>query len=426
MRKAKWSLQMIAIGAVMAASRLSSAGDLDPHTRFYVPKANQGSTTQIAGLISSGNKADAALIKQMVDTPQAVWFTGGTPHGVQQDVKNTVKLAAAKRTVPVLVAYNIPFRDCSGFSAGGAASLQDYEAWIDGFADGIGCSEAIVILEPDGLGIIPWYNPFANRDGWVTNPNYEWCQPAEASPDTAAADRFAMINYAVNRLKANHHTRVYLDGTHSAWLGAGDAADRLLQAGVTRADGFFLNVSNYRSDPYLEKYGRWISECIWFADPASGAGGQPEWCASQYYSPNGPVDPNDLSTWVNTDAWYAQNVENKASYPGDAGLKGFVIDSSRNGLGPWSPPAYPDAQDWCNPPVRGLGVRPTANTGNALLDAYLWVKIPGESDGQCTRGLGPGGTTVDPEWGIVDPAAGGWFADMALRLAKNAVPPLLP
>jgi len=109
-------------------------------------------------------------------------------------------------------------------------------------------------------------------------------------------------------------------------------------------------------------------------------------------------------------------------YPGDAGLKRFVIDSSRNGQGPWTPPAYPDQQDWCNPPDRGLGVRPTAATGNALLDAYLWVKIPGESDGECTRGLGPGGTTVDPEWGIVDPAAGAWFADMALQLVHNAAP----
>jgi endoglucanase len=63
-------------------------------------------------------------------------------------------------------------------------------------------------------------------------------------------------------------------------------------------------------------------------------------------------------------------------------------------------------------------------TGNTLIDAYLWVKIPGESDGQCTRGLGPGGTTVDPEWGIIDPAAGDWFSQMALQLAQNANPPL--
>jgi endoglucanase len=105
----------------------------------------------------------------------------------------------------------------------------------------------------------------------------------------------------------------------------------------------------------------------------------------------------------------------------------FVIDTSRNGQGPWQPTAsYPDAQDWCNPPGRGLGLRPTANTRVPLLDAYLWVKVPGESDGSCTRGLGSAGTTVDPEWGIVDPAAGAWFPQQALQLAQRASPALLP
>jgi endoglucanase len=67
---------------------------------------------------------------------------------------------------------------------------------------------------------------------------------------------------------------------------------------------------------------------------------------------------------------------------------------------------------------------PTADTGSALLDAFLWIKIPGESDGECTRGLGPAGTTVDPEWGMIDPTAGRWFPEMALDLAMNAVPAL--
>ena len=74
----------------------------------------------------------------------------------------------------------------------------------------------------------------------------------------------------------------------------------------------------------------------------------------------------------------------------------YVIDTSRNGQGPWQPPAYPDPQDWCNPPDRGVGLPPTLDTGETLVDAYLWVKIPGESDGECTRGLGPAGETTDP------------------------------
>ena len=111
--------------------------------------------------------------------------------------------------------------------------------------------------------------------------------------------------------------------------------------------------------------------------------------------------------------------------PGSPATTHFVIDTSRNGQGPWTATApYPDTQDWCNPPNRGLGLRPTLDTGVPLVDAYLWIKIPGESDGTCTRG-GPAGS-VDPEWGVVDPAAGQWFPEQALQLARLANPPLVP
>jgi endoglucanase len=412
---------LIASAPVLASTK-PHTGDgrsLDPNTRFYVPKPNQGALDQIADLTASGNKADANLIKKMIATPQAVWFTSGTPKNVKQDVRNTVQRAADKGTVPILVAYNIPFRDCAQFSAGGATSVQQYKNWIDGFAAGIGNGKAVAILEPDGLGIIPWYKQFRGLPSQAGD--YEWCRPAEADEATAANDRFAMLNYAVDALKAKPNVSVYLDGTHSAWLGSGDAAHRLSQAGVARADGFFLNVSNYRLTQHLQKYGTWTSKCLAFAtNPASWGVGHFDWCASQYY----PANPNDFSTWTLSDQWYTDNVESQTWWYSPLLLKHFVIDTSRNGVGPWQPPAYPDPQDWCNPPDRGLGLRPTADTGNLLIDAYLWVKIPGESDGECTRGLGPGGTTVDPEWGRIDPPAGKWFPEMALDLVHNANPPL--
>jgi endoglucanase len=57
-----------------------------------------------------------------------------------------------------------------------------------------------------------------------------------------------------------------------------------------------------------------------------------------------------------------------------------------------------------------------------LADALLWVKIPGESDGQCDRGTGTG---LDPaRGGTADPAAGAWFGDQAIELVQNASPPL--
>jgi endoglucanase len=420
-------IYLLVIGALLAAlvavapALAKSQAVLDPGTKFYVPKPNHGALEQIADLTSTGQKADANLIKKMVETSHAIWFTGGTPKTVMQDVRNTILRAADKGTVPVLVAYNIPFRDCSQYSAGGATSVTAYEAWIDGFAVGIGNGRAVVILEPDGLGIIPWYNPFADRDGWVTNPNYEWCQPDNADPTTAATDRFAMLNYAVHTLKAHPNVSVYLDATHSGWLGAGDAADRLIQAGVNDADGFFLNVSNYVVNERLEKYGAWVSKCIAFAsNTASWGNGHTEWCGSQY----SPASPDDFSTWVLTDQKYANEVESQTWWYSESVLKHFVIDTSRNGQGPWIAPSdHPtgDPQDWCNPPDRGLGYRPTVSTENTLIDAFLWIKIPGESDGQCYRWTsGP----LDPVRGIQDPPAGQWFPEMALELVHNANPPL--
>jgi len=93
-------MSMLITALVMSAPLLASAksqASLDPDTEFYVPKPNHGAIEQIADLTSSGDKDDADLIRAMVDTPQAVWFTQGTPKSVQQDVRNTVKQAAGKK-----------------------------------------------------------------------------------------------------------------------------------------------------------------------------------------------------------------------------------------------------------------------------------------------------------------------------------------
>jgi endoglucanase len=400
----------------------SGASGIADGSRFYVPQLQhyQDALRQIAQLTSSGDRETARALRTMIQTPQAVWLTESDPRKVEQHARQVVARAAGKHEVPVLVAYNVPFRDCAQYSAGGATSSAEYAAWIDALARGIGTGRAVVLLEPDGLGIIPWYTSINGAE--------EWCQPAEADRATAAAERFAQLNHAVDALKAGPATSVYLDGTHSAWLGAGDIADRLVKAGVQRADGFFLNVSNYETTERQLKFGDWISQCIHYGtNPAEGGWrlGHFDYCASQYY----PANPADFSTWGLTDAWYAANVTGAANPPsGPDDLAHFVVDTSRNGQGPWAPPAgaYPPGQDvqvWCNPPGRGLGARPTTDTGDPLADAFLWVKVPGESDGSCTRGATTGGG-VDPEWGMVDPAAGQWFPEQAVDLIRHAVPPL--
>ena len=196
------------IAAMFPVSASPANAGISEGTTFYTPKPNHGAVTQIADLTASGQRGLANQIRAMIETPQAFWVTGGTGRSLTQSIKAEAQRAAGKGTVPVFVAYNIPFRDCAQFSAGGATTVAEYVAWIDAFAAGIGDHEVAVILEPDGLGIIPWYTSINGAE--------EWCKPAEADPATAARDRFMLLNYAVDHFKALPHTSVYLDGTHSA------------------------------------------------------------------------------------------------------------------------------------------------------------------------------------------------------------------
>jgi endoglucanase len=419
---------LVALAApALAGERQAGAGrGHGPATQFYVPKPNHDAVRQIAQLRAEGRKADAALIKAMIDTPTAVWVESGSPRQAERQVRQITRQAAGKKRVPVLVLYNIPFRDCAQYSAGGATSVAEYKAWIDGVADGVGDRRAMIVVEPDGLGIIPWYTTV---DGVA-----EWCQPAEADPATAAAERFEMLNYAVDQLAGLPNTAVYLDGTHSGWLNVGDITDRLLKAGVLEADGFFLNASNYQYTENLVHYGTWISSCIAYITQVNpGDFGS---CGNQYWS-GGPANGwsgvalDHYGIWSDTAADPVYNTAGINSrydliLGGVEPATGFIIDTSRNGLGPWNPASYgfPDPQDWCNPPDRGLGARPTVDTASPLVDAYVWIKVPGESDGQCSRGLGAGDNVTDPIWGRVDPDAGVWFPEQALELAQLASPPL--
>ena len=447
------------------AAKAPSSRTLAPYTKFMTRAPDPDAVKQIASTFKARDLLDALRLAAMEATPQAVWFTSGTPQQVQSDVSKTMRQADLTRTVPVLVAYDIPFRDCAQYSAGGALDTASYEAWIDGFAAGIGRRHALVILEPDSLGIIPWIG--------------DWCQPTVTdsagntihAPGADPATRYAELNYAVDKLAAAApNALVYLDGTHSGWLNVGDASTRLANAGVARAEGFFLNISNYQITGNLAQYGTWISECLAYA--TSVTPGDFGSCPNQYWN-GGPL-PSLIAQingeWTGTaldgnGAWSDSSTIVDLNTSGInlryANMLGtttatarFIIDTSRNGRGPLNGAQYAAAPydqpasvtasltsgNWCNPPGAGLGLRPTANTGVALLDATLWVKIPGESDGSCDIAggarawdytqynpwnvTGAAQSTFDPLWGMVDPAAGDWFAPQALQLAKNATPPL--
>ncbi|WP_406374538.1 glycoside hydrolase family 6 protein [Streptomyces sp. NBC_00647] len=266
-----------------------------------------------------GRAQDAALLKRIADEPVALWPAGETDPGPA--VRSATASATREGRTALFVAYDIPHRDCGQHSAGGAADADAYRRWIGLFADALGDSRALVILEPDAIAHIV--------DG---------CTPVEYH-----AEREQLLNEAITRLKRQPRTRVYLDAGNPAWIrDSGQLVEPLARAGIANADGFSLNVSNFQTDTTAKQYGLGLS--------------------------------------------------------GRLGGKHFVVDTSRNGNGPLE-------GVWCNPPGRALGTPPTTTTGEPALDAYLWIKRPGESDGPCGGG----------------PAAGQWWPDYALELARNSV-----
>lgn len=148
-------------------------------------------------------------------------------------------------------------------------------------------------------------------------------------------ERIALLRWATARLARQPNTAVYIDAGHAKWVPAPEMAARLRRAGVAQARGFALNVANFHTTAVNRAYGRAVSR---------GTGGAH-----------------------------------------------YVVDTGRNGRGP-------KAGDWCNPPGRALGAAPTTATGDPLMDAGLWVKAPGESDGTCNGG--PGGGAFWPAYAL--------------------------
>jgi endoglucanase len=293
-----FTLGLVAVpGAAHAAPE---SGSLPASTRFYV---NPGSNVNQWVAANPGNPDEPVIAADVASQPQATWFTTYNPATITSQVSSLVSAAAAVNEVPVLVAYDIPNRDCGGASAGGAPTIADYETWIANFAAGLGGNEAIVLVEPDSLAL----------------------QGCLSSADASARD--AAIGYAGQVLHADDpNVRVYFDGGHSNWNPASQQAAALKAADVTTdANGVFTNVSNFE--------------------------------------------------WTNDELYYGEQI---LSDIGDSSLH-LVIDTSRNGGGP--------ASTWCDPSGVALGMDPTANTGYSYVDAFLWVKPPGESDG-CAAAAG--------------------------------------
>jgi cellulose 1,4-beta-cellobiosidase len=332
------------------------------------------------------------------------------------------------------VINNLPGRDCNRlYSEGdlGPAELTRYRAE---FIDPI----AAVLAEPryQRLRIVTIIEVRA-----LPNLVFNTTPRPTATPgcDTMRANGnyVAGIRYALDHLHAIPNVYTYLDVANHAWTGRDDVIAPVTQllldtvrgtaAGTASVDGFITNTADYAplTEPYIA------------------------------------VADNGLSRWSDGNRFdaelpFAQALRNRLIASGFSPRIGILIDTSRNGWGgpdrPTAPSTDPDLNirvdqsrvdrrahkgNWCNQVGAGLGERPRAAPAPGI-DAYVWAKPPGESDGSATpspiKGFNP---MCDPTYGggIANgykpstaapgaPDSGEWFPAYFRTLLANAYPPL--
>jgi endoglucanase len=152
------------------------------------------------------------------------------------------------------------------------------------------------------------------------------------------AVREAELRYAINTLVAAcPHLVIYLDAGAADALSPRDAARFLRASGVAKIQGFFLNATHF--------------------------------------------------DWTSNEIRYGEKISRLT------GGKHFVINTGENGQGPLRPHdiVHQGLEVLCNPPGRGLGPLPTAETGYRNVDMFAWTSNPGESGGSCGAGAPPTG-----------------------------------
>jgi endoglucanase len=233
--------------------------------KFYVNLYSEAAEN-VNQSCSGSYPGSSGLIAKIAAQPQGVWF-GDWNTDVQSDAANVVSLASQQSKVPIMVAYDIPIRDCNGYSGGGASSATAYQTWIHGLAAGIGQAKALLVLEPDALSQL--YN------AGCLNPSEQ-------------AERLSLLNYAINTVHLTApNTAIYLDAGDAGQNATlpSDMAQRLNLAGVSNAAGFALNVSNYIATDVTTVYGNQISDLTgnkhFIIDTSRnglGSDGDANWC----------------------------------------------------------------------------------------------------------------------------------------------------
>jgi cellulose 1,4-beta-cellobiosidase len=387
---------------------------------------------------------------RVANQPTAVWLdriatingvNGGM--GLRDHLNAALKQKGSGDLVVQLVIYDLPGRDCAALASNGEIGPDDlakYETqYIDPIAsilsDPAYASLRIAnVIEPDSL-------PNLVTNGGGTNTSTPACETMKANGNYEKG-----VSYALQKLGAIPNVYNYVDAGHHGWLGwdtnLGPSAQEFYKvattngASVNDVAGFIVNTANYgpTTEPYFK-----------VSDTVNGTTvRQSKWV--------------DWNQYVDEQS-YALGLRDKLVAAGfDSGI-GMLIDTSRNGWGGSARPTGPgpltsvDAYvnggridrrihvgNWCNQSGAGLGARPTAAPA-AGIDAYVWAKPPGESDGSSSaipNDEGKGFDQMcDPTYGgnarngnnpsgalPNAPLSGHWFSAQFQQLMQNAYPPL--
>jgi cellulose 1,4-beta-cellobiosidase len=402
--------------------------------------------------------AGSALANQMsvvATYPTAVWLdrmaaiAGGSANNGRMSLQQHIQAALAqqKGTQPIvveLVIYDLPDRDCAALASNGEISIapnpptqplsgiqtyeQNYITPIFNILASFSTNPNIrfvLVIEDDSLP-----NMITNTGLSFSLPNCIAANDGQSYPTLSMNGVYVQgIQYALNQFHSLPNVYNYLDVGHHGWLGwpanLTAAVPFFLQvaqgttAGVSSVDGFITNTANY--GPTKEP----------FMTATEQIGGTPVF-NSAFYQFNPNIDEED----------YAAQFDAALVSAGFPSTLGFLIDTSRNGWGGPNRPTGPststvlntfvdatkidqrdDMGQWCNQANQGLGVPPTVNPGFFTnLYAYVWIKPPGESDGNYPGSVfnGVTSTTGDPN---CDPAHSNALANSMLTGAIPNSPP---
>ncbi|MFJ3304040.1 glycoside hydrolase family 6 protein [Streptomyces sp. NPDC086549] len=342
-----------------------------------------------------------------------------------------------------LVVYDLPGRDCAALASNGELGPTEIDKYKTQFIDPIAAIlsdskyaslRIVTTIEIDSLPNL------------VTNTGSRATATDACNTMLANGNYVKGVGYALAKLGAIPNVYNYLDAGHHGWLGwddnFGPAATLFKQAatseGATVDDvaGFITNTANYSA---LKENNFTINDTV------NGTSvRQSKWVDWNRY-----VD--ELS--------FAQAFRGQLVSVGFNSGIGMLIDTSRNGWGGTARPTGPGpltsvdtyvdggrydrrihVGNWCNQSGAGLGERPQASPATGI-DAYVWMKPPGESDGSSTAIANDEGKSFDrmcdPTYtgnarngnnmsGALPnaPLSGHWFSAQFQQLMQNAYPPL--